>query len=262
MRPSRSLSGARFFRLAAVLILVGLLAGCGYKTNPEPLRSPLPRAVKQFEIRQVGNAMRLSWIAPVKNQDGSLITNLDGFLIYRGVVSDDDQCSECGDTTNPLLKIGYEFPGPAFRNGKSFIFFDQELAENRAYRYRVTALNPNGSEGNPARIEKRFLTAPPPPTALTATGLDSLIRLIWSAPAATRPDFELIGYHLYKSDTAEGPLLDQLTTRPVTTTAFDDVRAKAGGTYRYAVRAVYRQEDTLLESAATRPAKATSRQRP
>lgn len=258
MRPPRAITVGGIFRLSALLFLIGLLVGCGYKTNPESLKQPLPRAIKQLEIRQVGKAMRLSWVAPLKNQDGSPMTDLDGFLIFRGFVSDDDQCPECGETTNPLVRIGFEFPKPAFRSGNRFFFFDQDLVEKTGYRYRVTPLNNAGYRGTPERGEGRFFPVPPPPSALTATGLDSLIRLSWTAPIPSPSGFELIGYHLYRSDTTDGPLLEQLTTTPVAEVEFDDGRAKPGVTYRYIVRAVYRRDNIVFESMATRPVKASS----
>jgi hypothetical protein len=70
-----------------------------------------------------------------------------------------------------------------------------------------------------------------PPRQLVGTSANGSVSLAWAA--SSEPG--LIGYHVYRAATVDGPF-SRLTTNPVVTAAFVDASGSAGTTYTYMVR--------------------------
>lgn len=239
---------SRSASLLALLLTASLLAGCGFRADPEPLRQPLPHAVGQLKARQLGEAMQLSWLLPSRNQDGSEPVDLAGFLVYRSIASDDRSCPACGESTTPHLRIDLAYPDPAVRNGELMRWLDSDPASGSVYRYRVVPVTRENVPGEVARVAQPFLPPPPPPTGLTATGFDSLVRLSWQPPVEPPAGGELIGYHVYRGAADEALPLERITGARVESTGFEDGGVSNGRPYRYGVRGVYRQQESVFES--------------
>ena len=117
-------------------------------------------------------------------------------------------------------------------------YLDVATAAGTTYYYKVTAVDNWGGESAQSAVAsgQRSPDAEPPavPTGLTAASAGSGIQLNWSAN--TDPD--LLGYRIYKSDSATGTFLVLNSGQTVTGTTYIDTLAQSGQHWYYAISAV------------------------
>ncbi len=249
-------------RTAVLILLVPallLLSGCGKKGPVRPLRQPLPSAVEKLTVRQLGLQLVIAWDIPKTNQDGSPLTNLQGFRIFKMKYDLTEDCPECRDTSVLMQQIDIEYLQQAERLGNRIFIRDAELTPDAGYQYRVVPFNSKGRDGLPARERVPFLTPPPPPRQLRASGHDRLVRLDWQPVNALRQGVELIGYRLYRRfpDEPFGPL--PINGEPAAGISFEDFAVENGQDYVYTIRSVVRILDREVESPPSEAAQARPR---
>jgi hypothetical protein len=113
----------------------------------------------------------------------------------------------------------------------------------------------NGSAGKNASMSKALLACilafllawatPGLGLELTATGHDSRIDLVWTSGDT--------GYHVYRSDEAEGPF-EKLTNKPWKLTVYSDFLGENGRTCHYRITSADRQgaESASSETVSAR----------
>lgn len=120
--------------------------------------------------------IQISWLAPTQNEDGSILTDLAGFNIYRSL-------SEKGEPE----KINSELV-----SGSAYL--DTGLTNGQTYYYTVTAVDFSGNES--VRSPMAFATPTIlPPAGFTAIGDSHKIKLFWEKSE----NFNIRGYHLYRT---------------------------------------------------------------
>ena len=231
-----------------ILLLLILLAGCGKKGPVRPLKQPLPTAPEALSVQQKGGRFLVSWRPPVRNQDGSELTNLEKFKIYKMRYELADDCPECRDTSVLLQEVDLDYLRDVLRIGDRLYLWDDELETGFGYQYRVVPFNTRGREGAHARLRVPFVAPPPPPVRLTAESHDRMVRLRWQPPVEVPAEAERLGFNLYRREGGEAfPLLPvnrEIQFEP----AFEDYSVENGRTYEYAVRTVIRSFGARVES--------------
>ncbi|WP_432823568.1 fibronectin type III domain-containing protein [Trichloromonas sp.] len=252
MKPAATIY--RLLPLLACLLLA--LGGCGKKGPVKPLAQPLPAAPEKLAALQQGNLMQLDWEIPVSNQDGSPLTNLQGFNILKMRYDIADDCPECRDSSTLLRQIDLEFLKNAERKGNRLTFWDNDLEPGYGYQYKVVAYTRRNRDGAPATIRRPFLTPAAAPAGLQASAHDRMVRLEWQ-PAAAPADGELLGYNLYRR--SSGEILSSLPVNDalLTVTSFEDFGLQNGIRYSYTLRTVLHRGNTRLESTASSAVVAT-----
>jgi hypothetical protein len=239
--------------LVLLLLLLVPLAGCGKKGPLRPLLKPLPAAPGAFNIRQDGERLLLSWTLPKTNLDGTPLTDLQGFHIYRIEFDLGHDCPECRDPDEPRGDLDLDFLRGAVRQGERIFFWDDAVRHGKGYRYRVKAVTKAGREGDGSVAARVVQLAAPAPGALQASGRDRQVRLRWEAPAAAPLEGSLAGYNLYRAE-GDAPLPPlPLNSALITATSYDDFGLINGTSYRYVVRSVVSIGADLVESAASEP---------
>ena len=239
--------------LACLLLMLG---GCGKVGPVKPLEHPLPAAPGKPAALQQGDLMQLAWDIPASNQDGSPLTDLQGFNVFRMRYDLVDDCPECRDTSTLLRQVDLDFLKNTERRGDRLIIWDDDLEPGFGYQYKVVAYTRRNREGAPASIRHPFLAPLPAPTGLRASAHDRMARLDWQ-PAAALAGGEFLGYNLYRRGSGE-----MLTSLPVnnvllTETSFEDFGLQNDSRYSYTLRAVVNMENTRLESTASVPVEVT-----
>jgi len=245
--------------LLPMLLLLALLAGCGHKGPVRPLQQPLPAAPRTLDVEQRGVRLLVTWSLPRTNQDGSPLTNLEGFRVYKMNFDPAQDCPECRDTSELLQEVDLEYLRDVRRSGERLYLWDDGLEDGVGYQYRVVPYNTKGRDGEPAQLRVVFFAPPPAPTALAAEGRDRLVRLRWE-PAAPAPGYEIAGYNLYRREPEEPFPFEPVNRQPLLEPAFEDYGVENDHGYIYAVRTLSRRDGETVESQLSETAEATPRQ--
>jgi hypothetical protein len=169
-------------------------------------------------------AIKLKWVAPEKNVDGTSPLNLLGYNVYR---SESETATGRLLTKDPVDKAEYSDP-----------FFEFE----KKYFYFVRAVS-NGAEGNPVEsTESNILevtpvdTFPPSaPEAITLAATPTSISIFFPS----NPEKDILGYNIYRSTDPVTPLpeWELLTSELLDKTTYLDEKVESGITYYYYITA-------------------------
>jgi fibronectin type 3 domain-containing protein len=173
---------------------------------------PTPPSAVTLSASPNGQSASLSWTAADDAESG-----IGGYRVYRGIAE--------GGVKTLLASVG----------GSALSYNDAATAPSTTYYYQVTALNGGGVEGSTSN-EASVLTgnvAPAPPTGVTALVGNAQVALDWN----DSPEGDILGYHVYRSVTSNGPYIP-VTTVPVTNSAFTDTGLTNDVTYFYVITAV------------------------
>ena len=167
--------------------------------------------------------IRLSWSAPTRRADGSALTGIRGYNIYRGV------------------KPGRYDPRPVNKEPlPATEFHDADLVNDQTYYYVMRAVEnqePPWQEGLQSAEVTAVpvdLTPPAPPQAVRAVpGPGAVVALSWEP----NQESDLLGYLVYRSD---GPnhRPRPLIQTPFLAPALYDRSVRPGNSYIYTVTAV------------------------
>jgi predicted small lipoprotein YifL len=239
-----------------LLLLLCLLPGCGKKGPVRPLKQPLPAAPQALEVQQKGTRFLVAWNLPRTNQDGSKLTDLEGFRVFKMKYDLAQDCPECRDTSVLLLDVDLEYLRDVRRSGERLYLWDDEFEPGFGYQYRIVPYNGKGREGEPARLRLPFVTPPTEPGGLVAENHDRMVRLRWQPAVEVRAEVELLGYNLYRREGDEPFPFPPVNLEILTEPTFDDYGVENGHTYVYSVRTVARIRGNTVESQLSAAAEA------
>lgn len=240
-----------------LLLCLLLLPACGKRGPLRPKLAPLPAAPADFQARQLGGELQLSWSLPATNQDGSALETLRILRLYRDPFEPAEECPECRESSVPYREIDLDYLQQTRRQGDRLLLTDEAIAPGRGYRYRLVALGAAGQEGAPARLRIIAQPAAPMPQQLIATPLDRQVRLNWAA--VTPPTgATLIGYNVYRRTPATAFADTPANPAPLPETSFDLFGLENGQAYIFGVRTVLqigaeKVESQVAESAPIVP---------
>lgn len=238
---------SQFFPLL-VLVAVLALTGCGNVGPVQPLLKTLPKAAAAITLEQKGNALLLSWQIPTQNQDGTALTDLAGFAVYKSDYDLAKGCPECRPPKNLYRNVDLAYFRSNNRNSDRIYIWDNAVDEETGYRYKIVPYTTKGFDGIGALVHRPCYTPPDSPTNIVSTGLDRQARISWDAASETRPETQLLGYNLYRrsgdSYFSATPINDTLLTNP----SYEDSTVENDSVYHYAVRSVITIGEHQLES--------------
>ena len=136
-------------RLWIVLVLmpVFLFSGCGKKGDPRAPELATPKVIENLRATSVPDGVALSWRRPTEYVDGTELTDLTAFVIFRKEIS--PACIDCPVPYLPLTTVNVE-DQERFIKQKQYRFVDQETQQNMIYRYRVSSQLRDGSLSEPS----------------------------------------------------------------------------------------------------------------
>jgi hypothetical protein len=195
-------------------------AGLSNQAAIVPVSLPAPPRGLAVEVSQ--DNIRVQWLAPSENSDGSKPANLLGYNIYRA--ANPQEFPAAPVNRELLLKPEFE---------------DHEFEFDRTYYYRVVAvgrLQRPSAETSPSvalSVTPRDIFPPLQPQNLNLVVDNGTIVLLWAASAS--PDVS--GYRVYRQEEGMSDwLLLQQTL--ITQLVFRDEKVLAGKKYVYRVTAV------------------------
>jgi len=244
-------------RAAPWIVIAALLPlACGRRGAPIPPRRVAPAAVESFRAGPRDTDILVSWVRPVRNEDGSPLTDLREFRLYRAVGAPAPAGTAERPTFSLLATIRAEQPDNAIVQDNQYAFRDNGggagFLRDTRYSYRVQAVNRRGVVGRSSPDAVVDFSPPPgPPTALQVTAGDGAVDLNWKAPAGGGPAGSppLRGYNLYRGVQPQTYGIQPINAAPVIDTRFRDAGLANETTYYYVVRSVAGERPPWRESA-------------
>jgi len=137
--------------ILALVLLAGMLFGCGRKLPPSQPSQYMPPVVADLSFRLEENRVKLSWTVP-QPQDKDQPAPA-GFRIFRArQLSSEADCSTC--------KLDFRQTGDVTSKGKkpgSPLHFSETLLPGYKYVYKVVAYDAKGFDGKDSKsIEVAF----------------------------------------------------------------------------------------------------------
>jgi len=191
MRLPHPRSPAARMLLGSALLVAGLL-GCGRRGAPVPPRPVAPAAVGALRADLLDSTILLTWNRPTQNEDGSPLTDLLEFRLFRAVGSTAPRETGGRPAFSLLATVRADQPENAVLQGDRYAFRDDGgsggFTPDLRYSYRLQAVNRRGvAGGQSAEVSVDFSLAPPPPVGLVAVAGDTVISLTWRPPVAAVP---------------------------------------------------------------------------
>jgi hypothetical protein len=229
------------FALVAISI-----SSCGYKTNPRPSVARIPVETRTINADVFPDRIVLKWVVPTSNTDGSSLTDLSGFKVYRGSRGLDEDCEDCHDKRELYANIDFQAPSNARISGNEVIFEDEDVSPGNIYSYAVAAYNLRGRDSaNANALEVHFEAPPPAPTNLVAKAEEGHIRLEWKIPEEEKID----RYQILRGTEKDVSRMKEIGSASRREPWFVDKELEKNTKYFYVVRSVKSTRGTILKSA-------------
>jgi len=164
--------------------------------------------------------IRLTWTAPVQNENKSTPVNLLGYYVYRSTAE-----KEPAKLLTKSPVTGTSFEDELFEFGKEYFYFVRSVSMG-------TDASPiESDESNIVKIKPIDTFPPSAPTAITLAAGQNVISIFF----AVNPEKDVAGYKIYRSLDPDLPKdkWTLLTPDPLKANTFQDRRVEAGKKYYY-----------------------------
>lgn len=220
------------------------IISCGRKGDPKiPVRY-IPGPVEDLQVVPKENTVLLSWKMPEKNEDGSPIKDLAGFLIFRA-----DKSEKVKEYIyKKVLFVDLEKPEAFIIKENMVLFHDKGedlsppgLIYDKTYGYRVFSINKSKILSKERTVDITLSIPPGPPESLNAIPGEGKVTLNWLPPSKRIDGAELIdlkGYNIYR--TSDKGIYGDRPINPglILSHTYTDQGLENNKTYYYIVKAV------------------------
>jgi len=232
MRLSNLITGT-----ALGLLILMSLCGCGKRgalIAPEAL---VPAPISNLTVIQQGDHFQVSWSAPTKEQGGTRLKDLAGFILFRRVLLPPNlDCEECAGAYAERARIDLEYLQGTRKIGNLFLFDDRDLKKEVSYQYKVRSFSPDGAQSRDSNKAHHIAATAPFPPVLEA--LSSSSGVVLAFVAIPPEDGKLFGYSIFRSKSGQPAPLTPLNPKPLSANKYEDKEVLVGVQYDYSVRAV------------------------
>ncbi len=206
------------------IIAVLCFAACGKKAPPRPEGLSLAGGINDLSGEVKDGVLFLFFTVPQKNRDGSEISDLGGFRVFKS-------CGACQGAFESFRNISLEdAKGYTIEGGRLYIY-DDDLTSGFEYSYKVYPYTKKGTRGDVSNtFTIKWENPPDVPHDVTVSVDDSMVELKWR-----REDGYL--YNVYRYNNNSYPLFPLNQTR-LATDSFMDTGVSNNREYTYEVRKV------------------------
>lgn len=170
-------------------------------------------------------SVKLKWLAPGSNVDGSKPVNLLGYNIYRSASE-----TEAAKLLNQTPSAKTEFDDNFFEFDKKYFYFIRSVSVDGSG-------NPvESTESNIVNVFAKDIFPPAAPTAVTIGAAPNNLSIFF----AENSEKDIDGYKIFRSSEKDLPLSgwQNLTLELLKTNTFQDTKVEPGKTYYYYLVAV------------------------
>jgi fibronectin type 3 domain-containing protein len=226
--------------------------GCGYKDLPVAPASVVPEPIGDLLYKVSEKGLELTWSYPVKTIQGSPITDIASFDLYRSAVPLADYCGGCPIPFGKAIEVdgGVVFDAK-LRRQKSYTSSD--LQSGYKYFYKVQSRTSWLAASEDSNIVTFVWYQPAKePTGLVATAGDRKVALKWNGVTELSDGSALDNPMKYQIMRSAGGKDFVKVGEPLTTTSYTDKQVRNGLKYFYTVQSLMVLGDELVEGAATK----------
>jgi len=244
------------FTIFLILLLSSFLGGCGIKAAPVAPDSMIPAPVSDLQAWLRDGKVLLRWKVPARNIDGSRLTDLFGFKVFRQTRPlASGPCEPCSLAFELVAKIDTEFPQGA-RLEKGMVFWQETaLRPQNEYTYFVQASNRyRSSSPESNRVKVLWDDPPAPPGKVHLRKEDRALEITWEPVSLLVDRREMIdfkGFNIYRRSEGEIFSLSPMNAEPIPDKRYWDGQVELGRQYSYEVRAVRNFHGTLIEGPSS-----------
>ncbi len=235
-----------------LLCLFVLPVSCGRKRAPVPPGTLRPERIKDLSYEITAKGVILTWSVPVRNHDGSPLSHVKEFRLYKAQVPIEGGCLECPPMYGEPITIKLDSkPEP----GQKIHYEDTTLQPGFFYIYQVRTVKGllNVSDFS-NKISFAWHCPPDAPQSLSAEVSETGIKLTWLPPTRFMdgtPLNQSLKYEILRKfdDEKDWTKLHGTTSK---TSWFDKIRR----TYRhveYKVVPVFTFHGTKIRGKASQP---------
>ncbi len=237
------------------LLLLGLFlipVSCGRKRAPVPPGTLRPERIKDLSYKITAKGVILSWSVPVRNHDGSPLSHVKEFRLYKAEIPLEGGCLECPPRYGAPVAIKLDSkPEP----GQKIHYEDTTLKPGFYYVYQVRTVK-NLLNVSDFSNKASFAWHCPPDAPLNLSGevSEKGTRLNWLPPQQFQDGSPLsapLKYHIFRKFDNE-KTWTRLHGTISKTSYLDRIRR----TYKYAeykVVPVFSYHDTKIPGMASQP---------
>ncbi len=227
-------------QFAGVILLTGTLflaGGCGYKTEPVPPDSIVPKAIEDLRYSVSEKGVTLNWTFPRETIRGTDLTDIATFDVYRAVVPLSDYCPTCPIPFTEAMQVPGGVVDPEKR--RQGTYETSLLRSGHKYFFKVNARTSWWAASPDSNIVSFVWHIPArAPEGMTARGADSSAVVSWQAVTQLM-DGESVSYPMsYQIQRSKDNVDFASTGQAVSVTQFVDNSLKNGETFYYKVQSI------------------------
>ncbi len=253
--PSSPYKGARVF-LTLLFLLLLFLGGCGIKGAPVAPDSTIPAPVSDLRAWVRDGKILLQWKVPERNIDGSRLTDLLGFKVFRQARPlAGPPCESCPLAFELAAEIDMDFPKAA-RVEKGMVLWQETGARpQNEYTYFVQVYNRYRSASPESNRVKVFWDDPPAaPGKVNLRKEDRALEITWEPVSLLVDGRQIVdfrGFNIYRRNEGEIFSFSPLNDEPILERRYWDGQVELGKQYSYVVRAVRNFHGTVIEGPSS-----------
>lgn len=227
-------------QFAGAILLTGTLflaGGCGYKTEPVPPDSIVPKAIEDLRYSVSEKGVTLNWSFPRETIKGTDLTDIATFDVYRAVVPLKDYCPTCPIPFSEPIQVSGGVVDP--EKNRQGTYETSLLRSGHKYFFKVNARTSWWAASPDSNIVSFVWHIPAKaPEGVTARGGDSSAVVSWQ-PVTQLMDGENASYPiLYQVKRSKDNAGFESIGQSVNTTQFVDNSLKNGETFYYRVQSI------------------------
>ncbi len=236
----------RKVHVAGAILLTGTLllaGGCGYKTDPVPPDSIVPRAIEDLRYSVSEKGVTLNWSFPKQTIRGTDLTDITTFDVYRAVVPLKDYCATCPiPFSEPIPVAGGVVDPDSNRQGT---YQTALLRSGHKYFFKVSARTSWWAASPDSNIISFVWHIPAKaPEGLSAMAADSSATISWQ-PVTFLMDGQDVTYPMeYQLQRSKDGVTFNNIMAPAAATSFVDKGLNNGQSYSYRVQSILMVEGT------------------
>ena len=228
--------GARAAGSVFLLTAMLTVGGCGYKSEPVPPESVVPKAIDDLRYSIDESGVRLTWSYPVKTIKGTEIVDVSSFDIYRAVIPLADICTTCPIPFGEPIEI----PGGVTSEGgkrRTAEYRTSLLRSGHKYYFKVRSKTSWWADSGNSNIVSFLWHIPAAaPEDLAAAPDDSRISLSWNPVASLIDGSAVDGDITYQVMRSQGGKEFEVLGTSVSQPGFIDGKVINGQKYFYKVQ--------------------------